>query len=143
MVTVDLPPGPTPESLANMTAEVAGDHVHISMPGFKPLDIHLPFAVSAAGATAEFAKGNRQLCLKLPYLPAKSFIEQVRCVQQWSVAYVCCSVHDMPDYGCDCVIYEPMKCLLSMQFVLQLRTCKQQQAELTDLSYDSYLELEP
>ena len=32
---------------------------------------------------------------------------------------------------------------LTIMFVLQLRTSKKQRVELTDLSYDSYLELEP
>ncbi|DBB11318.1 TPA: hypothetical protein ACH3X3_006746 [Trebouxia sp. C0006] len=97
---LDLPHDSSSATLAEAVAEIAGNHLHISMQGYKPSDIQLPFAVSAEGASASLSQDSRQLCLKLPYLPCKAFIQQ-------------------------------------------LHRSKQQQVELADLSYDSYLELEP
>lgn len=100
LVTLDLPHASTSATLAEAVAEIAGSHLHIAMQGYKPLDVQLPFAVSAEGASASLSQDSRQLCLKLPYLPCKALIQQ-------------------------------------------LHKSKQQQVELADLSYDSYLELEP
>ncbi|DBA76314.1 TPA: hypothetical protein ACH3X1_010027 [Trebouxia sp. C0004] len=100
LVTLDLPHASSSATLAEAVAEIAGNHLHIAMQGYKPLVIQLPFAVSAEGASALLSQDSRQLCLKLPYLPCKTFVQQ-------------------------------------------LHRSKQQQVELADLSYDSYLELEP
>lgn len=99
LVTVSLPQTSGSESLADATAEVAGDHVHITMPQCKPLEVQLPFAVTAAGATATLSKDNNQLCLKLPYLPCKDFLQQVRfshklclaCVHNLTSLFACVS----------------------------------------------------
>ncbi len=79
LVTLDLPHASSSATLAEAVAEIAGNHLHIAMQGCKPLDIQLPFAVSAEGASASLSQDSRQLCLKLPYLPCKAFIQQVRC----------------------------------------------------------------
>jgi len=79
LVTLDLPHASSSATLAEAVAEVAGNHLHIAMQGYKPLDVQLPFAVSAEGASASLSQDSRQLCLKLPYLPCKAFIQQVRC----------------------------------------------------------------
>ncbi|KAA6428743.1 MAG: hypothetical protein FRX49_01618 [Trebouxia sp. A1-2] len=100
LVTLDLPRASSSATLAEAVAEIAGNHLHIAMQGYKPLDVQLPFAVSAQRASASLSQDGRQLCLKLPYLPCKAFIQQ-------------------------------------------LHKSKQQLVELADLSYDSYLELEP
>lgn len=99
LVTVNLPQTSASESLADATAEVAGDHVHVTMPEYKPLEVQLPFAVTAEGATATLSKDNNQLCLKLPYLPCKDFLQQVQfnhklclaCAHNLTVLFVCVS----------------------------------------------------
>lgn len=79
LVTLDLPHASSSATLAEAAAEIAGNHLHIAMQGYKPLDVQLPFAVSAEGASALLSQDSSQLCLKLPYLPCKAFIQQVRC----------------------------------------------------------------
>ena len=75
VVTVDCPQATAAPSI---TAEVAGDHLYINMPGCKQLDIHLHFAVSAQDATAQLLKDNKQLSITLPYMPCKTYLDQVR-----------------------------------------------------------------
>ena len=75
VVTVDCPQAIVSPSI---TAEVAGDHLYINMPGCKQLDIHLHFAVSAENATAQLMKDNKQLCIKLPYMPCRTYLDQVK-----------------------------------------------------------------
>ena len=94
LVTVDLPVTIPAQQQANAVAEVAGDHVHIHLPRYSPLDIHLPFAVSAEGATAAFANGDSQFCLKLPYLPCRSYILQVCHSSQLLIASTGRRLHD-------------------------------------------------
>lgn len=73
-VTVDCPQAIAGPSI---TAEVAGHHLYINMPGCKQLDIHLHFAVSAESATAQLLKDNKQLTIKLPYMPCRTYLDQV------------------------------------------------------------------
>ena len=75
LVTVDCPQATAAPSI---TAEVAGDRLYIQMPGCKELDIHLHFAVSAEGATAQLVQDNKQLSIKLPYMPCRTYLDQVR-----------------------------------------------------------------
>ena len=74
LVTVDCPQATAAPSI---TAEVAGDHLYINMPGCKQLDIHLHFAVSPEDATAHLLKDNKQLSIKLPYMPCRTYLDQV------------------------------------------------------------------
>lgn len=90
LVTLDLPHASPSATLAEAVAEIASNHLHIAMQGYKPLDVQLPFAVSAEGASALLSQDSGQLCLKLPYLPCKAFIQQVRCsrcfyVLEWHI----------------------------------------------------------
>lgn len=75
LVTVDCPQATAAPSI---TAEVAGDHLYINMPGCKQLDIHLHFAVFGEDATAQLLKDNKQLSVKLPYMPCRTYVDQVR-----------------------------------------------------------------
>lgn len=79
LVTVDCPQATGAPSI---TAEVAGDHLYINMPGCKQLDIHLHFAVFAEDATAQLLKENKQLSVKLPYMPCRTYVDQVRANSQ-------------------------------------------------------------
>ena len=78
LVTVDLSRNATAAQLEATTAEVAGEHVYVQVPGHKNLDVHLPFAASAQGATASWEKENKRLLLGLPYLSCRGFMEQVQ-----------------------------------------------------------------
>lgn len=79
LVTVHCPQASAAPSI---TAEVAGDHLYINMPGCKQLDIHLHFAVCAEDATAQLLKENKQLSVKLPYMPCRTYVDQVRANSQ-------------------------------------------------------------
>lgn len=83
-ITVDWPAHATAESMADSSAEVAGEHVYIDVPGCKALDVQLPFAVTAEGAVMQQARGNQQLQLRLKYLPCRQLVEQVR---------ICCNTY--------------------------------------------------
>jgi hypothetical protein len=55
--------------------------VRVQVPGCQLLEVHLPFAVSAAGGCAELApaaKGGDSLVLTLPYRPFTSVLEELR-----------------------------------------------------------------
>lgn len=87
LVTVDCPQTASP----SITAEVAGDHLYFSVPGYKQLDIQLHFAVSAEGASSELSKNSKQLCLKLPYMPCRAYLEQVRTTDAVRAVLTLCS----------------------------------------------------
>ena len=74
LVAVDCPES---AAIANMSVEVAGDHLYVNMPGHKQLDIHLHFAVSTQHATSELSAGNKQLQIKLPYMSCQTYLDQV------------------------------------------------------------------
>lgn len=76
-ITVDWPAHATADSMADSTAEVAGEHVYIDLPGCKPLDVQLPFAVTTEDAVVQPAKENRQLQIRLKYLPCRQLLQQV------------------------------------------------------------------
>ena len=64
--------------MSDCSAEVSGEHVYIDVPGCKALEVQLPFAVTAEGAVVRHAKENRQLQIRLKYLPCTQLLEQVR-----------------------------------------------------------------
>ena len=63
--------------MAGCSAEVAGEHVYIDVPGCNPLDVQLPFAVTSEDAVVRHAKENRQLQIRLKYLPCRQLLQQV------------------------------------------------------------------
>lgn len=76
-ITVDWPAHATAESMADSSAEVAGEHVYVDVPGCKTLEVQLPFAVTAEGAVMQHAEDNQQLQLQLKYLPCRKLLDQV------------------------------------------------------------------
>lgn len=80
-VTVRLPDGAAAAAagrgLAEAAVEVAGHSVYITAPGWPALAVELPFAVAAAGGTAQLAPGGRELLLTLPYRPFRAVYEEV------------------------------------------------------------------
>lgn len=79
VVTVDCP---QTAASPGFTADVSGDHLYINMPGCKQLDVHLHFAVFAENATAQLLKDNKQLFIKLPYMPCRTYLDQLRTAKQ-------------------------------------------------------------
>ncbi|EFN57014.1 hypothetical protein CHLNCDRAFT_143682 [Chlorella variabilis] len=68
-------------------ASVCAEVVRVQAPGCQPLEVQLPFAVSAAGATAEVTlaaapagkdKAGSSLVLTLPYRPFSSVLDELR-----------------------------------------------------------------
>ena len=64
-------------------AAVSAETVRVQVPGCQPIEVQLPFAVSAAGGSAELApapggKGGDSLVLTLPYRPFSSVVEELR-----------------------------------------------------------------
>lgn len=76
-ITVECPAHVTAHAMTQSSAEVAAEHVYIDIPGCKPLDLALPFAVSAQDAIVQHAKENRQLHIELTLLPCRQLVEQV------------------------------------------------------------------
>lgn len=81
-VTVQLPPsvaelGPDldPNSFA---VDVAGRSVRVKLSEGQPLEVQLPFFVSAIGARAEVAAGGQQLQLWLPFRPFRDIYNQMQ-----------------------------------------------------------------
>ena len=99
-ITVDWPAHATAASMSDCSAEVSGEHVYIDVPGCKALEVQLPFAVTAEGAVVRHAKENRQLQIRLKYLPCIQLLEQVRwCLLIYPWVFVRLVVEQMPD-GC-------------------------------------------
>ena len=66
---------------ASARAAVCAEIVRVQVPGCQPLEVQLPFAVSAAGGSAELvpaAKGGDSLVLTLPYRPFDSVLTELR-----------------------------------------------------------------
>ena len=70
-----------------ISTAICAEAVRVQAPGCAPLELRLPFAVSAAGGTAELqaaaggggsGKGGSQLVLRLPYRPFSSVLEELR-----------------------------------------------------------------
>ena len=146
LVTISLSRPAAAKQVAETTVEVAGDHVYVQSPGHKPLELQLPFSVSAQGATASWKKDARQIHLNLPYLSCRSLFQQVSGNKD-DIMHAINVLALVPPWvvlasskGCDLqaahISYQLVSCLL------QLATSKQQQVQLSDLAFDSYLELE-
>jgi hypothetical protein len=61
----------------SVKVEVAGQSVHVEVPGCQVLEVELPFAVAAQGAGAELAPGFGQLRVRLPFRPFKYLYNEV------------------------------------------------------------------
>ena len=51
--------------------------VVVQVPGAAPLELRLPFGVDAKLGSAALEDEGRRLCLRLPFKPYRSFIEEV------------------------------------------------------------------
>lgn len=67
---------------ASIAAAVCGEAVQVQVPGCAPVEVCLPFAVSAAGGSAVLEAGGggstAKLVLRLPYHPFSSVLEELR-----------------------------------------------------------------
>lgn len=86
-ISVPLPPAAAVTARrqpASVQASVCAQVVRLRVPGCQPLEVQLPFAVNAAGASAELAaegKGGAagaSLLLRLPYRPFSSVLAELR-----------------------------------------------------------------
>lgn len=86
-ISVPLPPAVAVTAArqpASVQASVCAEVVRLRVPGCQPLEVQLPFAVDAAGASAELAADGKSggagasLLLRLPYRPYGSVLAELR-----------------------------------------------------------------
>ncbi|KAL4425454.1 hypothetical protein ABPG75_009470 [Micractinium tetrahymenae] len=86
-ISVPLPPPAAVTAArqpASVQASVCAETVRLRVPGCQPLEVRLPFAVTAAGATAQVASEGKgggteaSLLLRLPYRPFSSVLTELR-----------------------------------------------------------------
>lgn len=86
-ITVPLPPAAAATARhhpRSVQASVCAERVAVALPGCRPLEVQLPFAVGAAGGSAELRQdppgvgGSSSLVLRLPYRPIASLLQVLR-----------------------------------------------------------------
>ncbi len=86
-ISVPLPPSAAVTAArqpASVQASVCAEVVRLRVPGCQPLEVQLPFAVNAAGASAELAADGKSggagasLLLRLPYRPYGSVLAELQ-----------------------------------------------------------------
>lgn len=86
-ISVSLPPAAAVTAVrhpASMQASVCAEVVRLRVPGCQPLEVQLPFAVTAAGGSAELAPDGKgsgagaSLLLRLPYRPFSNVLAELR-----------------------------------------------------------------
>jgi hypothetical protein len=88
-ITVPLPPGAAATARQHprsVQASVCAECITLAVPGCQPLEVHLPFAVSSEGGSAELhataaassSGSGTCLVLRLPYRPIDSMLKELR-----------------------------------------------------------------